>query len=105
MKQTVFPPTFEKNYQTHLKRLALNGMRPKTIEAYAHGVRRAGAYFDYQIDALSEAQLTEYFSDLLSTHSWSTLKHDLYGLKFYYANLGLRLIWSNRQAHIGCPIL
>lgn len=50
MKQTVFPPAFDKNYQTHLKRLTLNGMQPKTIEAYAHGVRRAGAYFDYQID-------------------------------------------------------
>ena len=47
---------------------------------------------DYQIDALTDAQLTEYFSDLLSTHSWSTLKHDLYGLKFYYANV-LREPW------------
>jgi integrase/recombinase XerD len=79
-----FPADFEKNYQTHLKRLELNGMQPKTIEAYSHAVRRAGKYFDYQIDALTEDQFTEYFSDLLSTHSWSTLKHDLYGLKFYY---------------------
>ena len=37
MKQTVYPPAFEKNYQTHLKRLALNGMQPKTGE----GVQRA----------------------------------------------------------------
>jgi integrase len=79
-----FPADFEKNYQTHLKRLELNGMQPKTIETYSHDVRRTDKYFDYQIDALTEAQLTEYFSDLLSTHSWSTLKHDLYGLKFYY---------------------
>jgi hypothetical protein len=28
--------------------------------------------------------LTQYFSQLLSTHLWRTLKHDLYGLKFYY---------------------
>ena len=82
-----FPPDFEKSYQTHLKRLALNGLQPKTIEAYSHAVRRAGKYFQYQIDALTEAQLTEYFSALLSTHSWSTLKHDLYGLKFYYAKV------------------
>jgi integrase len=78
------PPDFEQNYQTHLKRLKLNGMQPKTIEAYSHAVRRAGKYFNYQIDALTVAQLTEYFSDLLSTHSWSAVKHDLYGLKFYY---------------------
>jgi integrase/recombinase XerD len=79
-----FPKDFEQNYQTHLKRLKLNGMQPKTIEAYSHAVRRAGKYFHYKINALTESQLTEYFSDLLITHSWSTLKHDLYGLKFYY---------------------
>lgn len=84
MIESQFPPDFEKNYQTHLKRLKLNGMQPKTIEAYSHAVRRAGKYFQYKINALTESQLTEYFSDLLVTHSWSTLKHDLYGLKFYY---------------------
>lgn len=78
------PPDFEQNYQTHLKRLKLNGMQPKTIEAYSHAVRRAGKYFHYRINALTVSQLTEYFSDLLSTHSWSAVKHDLYGLKFYY---------------------
>jgi integrase/recombinase XerD len=79
-----FPPEFERSYQTHLKRLKLAGLRPKTIEAYSQGLRRAATYFSCQIDALSEAQLTDYFAQLLTTHSWSTLKHDLYGLKFYY---------------------
>jgi integrase/recombinase XerD len=83
----VFPPEFEAQYQTQLQRLKLAGFRPKTIEAYSQGVRRAGKYFGYQINALTEAQLTQYFSDLLDTHSWSTLKHDLYGLKFYYAKV------------------
>ena len=36
---------FEQNYQTHLKRLKLNGMQPKTIEAYSLAVRRAGRVF------------------------------------------------------------
>jgi len=84
MLKPPFPPEFQQNYETHLKRLTLNGMRPKTIEAYTHALRRAGSYFNFQINDLTEAQLTEYFSDLLITHSWSTLKHDLYGLKFYY---------------------
>lgn len=79
-----FPPEFERSYQTHLKRLKLAGLRPKTIEAYSQGLRRAATYFSCQIDALTEAQLTDYFAQLLTTHSWSTLKHDLYGLKFYY---------------------
>lgn len=42
-----------------------------------------GDYFGHQIDDLSEAQLTDYFSDLIESHSWSTVKLDLYGLKFY----------------------
>ena len=82
-----FTPHFEQNYQRHLKCLKLNGMQPKTIEAYSHAVRRAGEYFEYEIDALTQHQLSDYFSDLLETHSWSTLKHDLYGLKFYYAHV------------------
>jgi len=35
---------------------------------------------DNALDELSEQQLTDYFTDLLDTHSWSTVKLDLYGL-------------------------
>ena len=80
-----FPQPFARNYESLLKRLKLRGMQPKTIEAYSHGVRRAGAHFDYRIDDLSKGQLTDYFALILDQLSWSTLKHDLYGLKFYYA--------------------
>lgn len=80
-----FPQPFAQNYERLLKRLRLRGMQPKTIEAYSHGVRRAGAHFVYQIDNLSKDQLTDYFAYILDQLSWSTLKHDLYGLKFYYA--------------------
>ncbi len=74
---------FDRQYQTHLKHLKLKGLQPKTIEAYARAIRRLGEYFGQQIDDLSEAQLTAYFSDLIGTHSWTTVKLDLYGLKFY----------------------
>ena len=74
---------FDRQYQTHLKHLKLKGLQPKTIEAYSRAIRRLGEYFDRQIDDLTEAQLTEYFSDLIGTHSWSAVKLDLYGLKFY----------------------
>jgi site-specific recombinase XerD len=80
-----FPQPFATHYNTLLKRLKLRGMQPKTIEAYSHGVRRAAAHFDYQIDALNKDQLTDFFALILEDLSWSTLKHDLYGLKFYYA--------------------
>ena len=80
---TASPAHFDRQYQTHLKHLKLKGLQPKTIEAYSRAIRRLGGYFSHQIDDLSEAQLTDYFSDLIETHSWSAVKLDLYGLKFY----------------------
>ena len=76
---------FNHNYQTRLKHLKLKGLQPKTIEAYARAIRRIGEYFKHRIDGLSAAQLTDYFTDLLASHSWTTVKLDRYGLKFYYA--------------------
>jgi len=76
---------FKQNYQSHLKHLKLKGLQPKTIEAYSRAMRRIGAYFDYELSDLSDLQLTDYFSDLLESHSWSSVKLDLYGLKFFYA--------------------
>ena len=90
-------------HRRHLNQTAVNPSRtlagttrprPKTIEAYSRAVRRIGAYFDYRVDELSEQQLTGYFSDLLDTHSWSAVKLDLYGLKFFYAHV-LRKPWTH----------
>lgn len=78
---------FKSQYERHLKHLKLKGLRPKTIEAYARAIRRIGAFFDYRLDNLSEAQLLDYFADLLQTHHWSSAKLDLYGLKFFYSHV------------------
>ena len=83
---------FERNYALHLQHLKLKGLQPKTIEAYSRAIRRIGERFDGQIDNLSEQQLTDYFSELVTSHSWSTVKLDLYGLKFYTAHV-LRKPW------------
>lgn len=83
---------FDQQYHTHLKHLKLKGLQPKTIEAYSRAIRRIGERFDYQIDSLSERQLADYFTELVASHSWSTVKLDLYGLKFYYAHV-LRQPW------------
>lgn len=77
--------TFDQDYQAHLKHLKLKGMQPKTIDAYSRAIRRLGKRFDHDINALTEQQLTDYFTELLASHSWSAVKLDLYGLKFYYA--------------------
>lgn len=78
---------FKQQYETHLKRLQLQGLRPTTIAAYSRAIRHLGAYFDERIDELTEEQLTDYFTDQLATHSWSTVRHRLYGLKFYYTHV------------------
>ena len=84
--------TFDQHYQTHLKHLKLKGLQPKTIDAYARAIRRIGKRFDGRIDDLTEQQLTDYFTELIGSHSWSAVKLDLYGLKFYYAHV-LRKPW------------
>lgn len=83
---------FKQNYRLHLQHLKLKGLRPKTIEAYSRAIRRIGDRFDHQIDKLSQQQLTDYFTELVTSHSWSSVKLDLYGLKFYYAYV-LRQPW------------
>ena len=83
---------FQRNYQSHLKHLKLKGLQPKTIEAYSRAIRRIGERFEHRIDSLTEPQLTDYFSELVASHSWSTVKLDLYGLQFYYAHV-LRKPW------------
>lgn len=78
---------FKKNYQRHLQHLRVKGLQPKTVSAYSRAIRRIGAYFNHEICDLSESQLLDYFSDLLETHSWSSVKLDLHGLKFFYAHV------------------
>lgn len=90
--QTATAAHFDRQYQTHLKHLKLKGLQPKTIDAYARAIRRMGTYFSQQIDDLSEAQLTDYFTDLIKSHSWSAVKLDLYGFKFYTVHV-LRKPW------------
>jgi len=80
-------PQFNKYYQKHLKCLKLGGLQPKTIDAYSRAIRRIGNYFDCRIDELTSDQLLDYFNDLLDSHSWNTVKLDLYGLKFFTTNV------------------
>ena len=62
---------FDRQYQTHLKHLKLKGLQTKTIDAYSRAIRRIGARFDHQIDSLTEAQLTDYFTELIKAPTMS----------------------------------
>jgi site-specific recombinase XerD len=85
-------PSFDAQYQRLLQHLALKGLRPKTIDAYSRAIRRIGQHFDHDIDSVTSDQLTTYFSKLLQSHSWTTVKLDLYGLKFYHQHV-LQKTW------------
>ena len=57
---------FERQYQTHLKHVKRKGVQSKTIDAYFRAIRRIGVRFDREIDSLTEAQLTDCFSELIA---------------------------------------
>ena len=78
---------FNRYYAQHCKHLKLQGLQPKTIEAYSRAIRRIADYFDGHLDDLSQDQLLDYFHSLLDRLSWSAVKLDLYGLKFFYTHV------------------
>ena len=75
---------FDELYQQHLIHLKLQGKRPKTIQAYSLAVRRITKFFDRCPDTLTIDDLRRYFSQLIGTVSWSTIKLDRCGLQFFY---------------------
>ena len=77
----------EQLYECHLRNLKLQGMRPKTVDAYARALRRTAAYFDRGLDTLTPEDLKLYFADLVDSHSWSTVKIDRNGLQFFWKHV------------------
>jgi site-specific recombinase XerD len=78
---------YNRYYSLHCKHLKLQGLQPKTIDAYSRAIRRIAVYFDGHLDDLSQEQLLDYFHDLLERLSWSAVKLDFYGLKFFYTHV------------------
>lgn len=63
-----FPEPFASQYRAHLQHLQLKGLRPKTKEAYAHAMRPNGAHFQFEVSALSPAQLADCLSAMKAQH-------------------------------------
>jgi len=78
---------FDILYQKHVKALKLQGKAKATIDAYSRAVRRIAEYFDRCPDRLSVEDLKDYFSSLVQSHSWSTVKLDRNGLQFFYKHV------------------
>jgi len=74
-------------YQQHLNALKRQGKSQATIDAYSRAIRRITAHFDRCPDRLTAEHLKEYFSSLIKSHSWSTVKLDRNGLQFFYKHV------------------
>ena len=78
---------FNRQYKKHLQALKLQGKAASTIDVYSRAVRRLVARFDRCPDRLTRKQLTQYFSELVDSHSWSTVKTDRNGLQFFWTHV------------------
>lgn len=78
---------FQLLYRKHLSALRRQGKAERTIDSYARAVRRVTEFWDTCPDALTQDQLEAYFSSLVETHSWATVKVDRNGLQFFYQHV------------------
>ena len=85
---------FNSLYEQHVSALHRQGKADTTIDVYSRAVRRITTFFDQCPDQLTEDQLKEYFTALVKSHSWSTVKTDRNGLQFFYTHvLKQKWIW------------
>jgi integrase/recombinase XerD len=84
---------FNTLYNHHLRFLKLQGKSQKTIDAYSRAIRRISEHFDCCPDQLTLEQRQKYFSDLVESHSWSTVKIDRNGLQFFWKHV-LKQDWQ-----------
>ncbi len=78
---------FDALYERHCCALKLHGYARKTIDVYSRAVRRLVAYYDCVPDRLTVKQLETYFSELVDTHSWATVRVDRNGLQFFWKHI------------------
>ena len=85
---------YDSLYHQHLSALKRQGKSKATIDAYSRALRRITHHFDRCPDRLSINDLKDYFTRLIESHSWSTVKLDRCGLQFFYKHvLAKKWIW------------
>ena len=85
---------FNSLYQQHVNALHRQGKADSTIDVYSRAVRRITEFFDLCPDQLTHDHLKDYFTALVKSHSWSTVKIDRNGLQFFYKQvLDRQWIW------------
>lgn len=84
---------FQSLYRKHVSALQRQGKAASTIDVYSRALRRVTEFWDTCPDSLTQEQLEIYFSSLVDTHSWSTVKVDRNGLQFFYQHI-LKRDWQ-----------
>ena len=84
---------FDHLYAQHQLALKLHGFSASTIDVYSRAVRRLANHFDCVPDQLSVEQLTDYFAELVDSHSWGTVRVDRNGLQFFWKHV-LKRDWQ-----------
>ncbi len=78
---------FDLLYQQDVSALSRQGKADNTIDAYSRAIRRITEFYDICPDRLNQEHPKEYFSSLVKTHSWSSVKVDRNGLQFFYKHI------------------
>jgi integrase/recombinase XerD len=89
---------FHRLFEELLQALKLHGLRPKTIDSYCRSIRRVANHFGRTPDDLKPDELKSYFSSLIESYSWSTIKVDLSALQFLHRYV-LGRLWKIKPVH------
>lgn len=78
---------FDALYEQHRSALKLQGKADKTIKSYCRSIRRLAEYFDRSPNDIGKDEMRLYFSDLVDSHSWSTVKIDRNAFQFLWKHI------------------
>lgn len=103
--------TFDQSGSSHFhsemqRALRRQGLSEVTRDSYARALRRLEGQVDVPLDQLVVAHLKDYFSALIESHSWSTVKVDRCGLQFFFHHVlerdweWLRIVRPPREQRI-----
>lgn len=85
---------FEDHHARLQRALRLQGKAKKTRQAYERAHRRAVEIIGRPADTFTAEDLKQYFDQLLTTHSWSTIRLDRCGLQFLFKHvLDKQWVW------------
>ncbi len=87
MKKFIDTKTFQQLHQQFSLTLKTQGKSLKTQDSYLRSFRRLALYFTQHPKELNQNDLKQYFSDLVDSHSWSTVKVDRWAFRLFWEHV------------------